>query len=235
MFYDPLWFLFAIPGLLIGLYARMKLSAAYGRYSRVGTASGLSGAEAAREILDRAGLRDIPVGMVPGKLTDHFDPQKRELFLSADNFNGRSVAAVGVAAHEAGHALQQQASYAPLKLRMAIVPLTGFASQAAYWLSIASVLMYMAHFISRTMFGHMIWGAVVMFAIVTFFQLITLPVEFDASRRAKEQLARLGIIQVNEAGAVHEVLGAAAMTYVAGMVTALLNLLYWVTVARNRV
>ncbi len=234
MFFDPVWLLFAIPGLIIGLYAQFKLSAAYSRYSRVGAESGASGAEAAREILDRAGLSDVPVEEVDGHLTDHYDPRKRALFLSSANFHGRSLAAVGVAAHEAGHALQQRAAYAPMNLRMAIVPVTGFASQAYSLIFLGGVLLASTKMISAAMFSHLIWIAVALFALVTLFQVITLPVEFDASRRAKVQLSELGIIQPHEADAVKQVLGAAALTYVAGMVSAVLHLLYLVSFARNR-
>src|SRR6185295_7150541 len=118
-YFDPVYFLFALPGLLIGIWAQIRLSSAYSRYSRVGLASGLTGAGAAREILDQAGLTNMPIQEVPGHLTDHYDPLKRALFLSSANFHSQSVAAVGVAAHEAGHALQHQAAYAPLNFRMA--------------------------------------------------------------------------------------------------------------------
>jgi Zn-dependent membrane protease YugP len=234
MFFDPLWLLFAIPGLLLGLYAQAKLSSAYGKYSRVGVASGVSGAEAARKILDRAGLVNVPVSEVSGRLTDHYDPSKHALFLSSDNFHGRSVAAVGVAAHEAGHALQHQAAYAPMNFRMAIVPAAGFASQAAGLISMASCVLAGMRVIGPAMFSHLIWIAVAMFGIVTLFQLVTLPVEFDASRRAKAQLSDLAIVHPQESEAVKQVLNAAALTYVAGMVSAILNLLYWISVARNR-
>src|SRR5271168_5291787 len=119
-----------LPGLLLGLYAQARLSRTYNQYSRVAIENGMSGAEAARVILDRAGLKDIPIEEVPGHLTDHFDPSRRALFLSSENFSERSVAAVGVAAHECGHALQQQASYVPMNFRMALVPATRFASYA---------------------------------------------------------------------------------------------------------
>jgi uncharacterized protein len=235
MFYfDPLYLVFAIPGLLLGLYAQFKLSSTYGKYMRVPAESGLSGAQAARRILDDAGLRDIPVEEIPGKLTDHFDPKKRALFLSSPNFNERSLSAVGVAAHEAGHALQQQAAYAPLNFRMAIVPVTNFATSASYFILMGSVILHSMRYLSGPMFSHLMTLGILLFAIVALFQAITLPVEFDASRRAKEQLFRLGIVSGNERTAVSQVLSAAAMTYVAGLVTALLQLLYWIAVARDR-
>jgi len=232
--FDPLWLLFAIPGLLLGLYAQAKLSGTYSKYMRVGVQSGLTGAQAAREILDRAGLNNVPVVEVPGHLTDHYDPRKRALFLSAENFERNSLSAVGVAAHEAGHALQHQASYAPLNLRMAMVPVTHFASQAY------GVLFLLGFFILPLtghvgpLSNHLIWLAVGLFAAVTAFQIITLPVEFDASRRAKEQLFRLGIVHSNENAAISKVLSSAALTYVASMISSVMQLLYLITAARNR-
>jgi len=230
--WDPFWLFCSIPGLILGIYAQIKLTSAYGRYSQVGVGSGLSGAEAARRILDHAGLTYVPVEEVPGRLTDHYDPTKKALFLSSDNFNGRSIAAVGVAAHETGHALQQQAAYGPMTIRMAVVPVTQFASQAYSLIFMASLFMLWTR--HTAMFSHLIWIAVALFAVVTFFQVVTLPVEYDASRRAKEQLSRLGIVQGGETEAVRQVLSAAALTYVAGMVSAVLNLLYLLSIARNR-
>lgn len=234
MYFDPLWLILALPGLLLGLYAQFKLSGTYNKYMGVPVESGLSGAQAARRILDHAGLVDISIEEIPGRLTDHFDPKKRALFLSSENFNERSLSAVGVAAHEAGHALQQQAAYAPLNIRMAIVPVTNFASMASYFILMGSVVLRSMHFIAGPMFSHLMSLGIVLFAIVALFQLITLPVEFDASRRAKEQLVRLGIVGNSESHAVSQVLSAAALTYVAALVTALLQLLYWVMVARDR-
>src|SRR3954464_6004000 len=129
LLFDRYWWLM-IPGILLGLYAQIKLSSTYNKYVRVGVRSGLSGAEAARAILDQAGLQEVPVSAVGGHLTDHYDPIKKALFLSEENFQGRSVAAVGVAAHESGHALQHQAAYAPLKFRMMMVPANRFPSRA---------------------------------------------------------------------------------------------------------
>lgn len=223
LIFDQYWWFF-LPGLILGLYAQYKLTRTYNTYVRVPAQSGLSGADAAREILDSAGLSNVPVGEVGGHLTDHYDPVKRALFLSSDNFHGRSLAALGVAAHEAGHALQHQAAYAPLHLRMMLVPITNFASQAVFW------IMMLAIFLSLT---KLIWPAIIAFAVITVFQLITLPVEFDASRRAKEHLARLGLIARDEGRAVGKVLNAAAMTYVAALVAAVFDLLHFIMIARG--
>ncbi len=227
------WDILLIPGLLIGMWAQMKLMSTYRRYSRQPALSGLSGAEAAREILDRAGLRDMPVKVVPGHLTDHYDPIKRALFLSEENYYGRSVAAVGVAAHEAGHALQHQAAYAPLQLRMMMVPATNFASTAVYLILGVGFLLTMLGIVSVKLLAALLPYAVGAYAVVTLFQLITLPVEYDASRRAREALVRVGIIQGPEARAVSAVLNAAALTYVAALVTAVLELLRLFLIARS--
>ena len=228
MIFDSYYWLFAIPGLIIGIYAQMKLSSAYSKYSRVGTESGFSGAQAARTILDRAGLVNMPVNEVRGHLTDHYDPTKRALFLSSDNFYGRSLAAVGVAAHEAGHALQHQASYAPLNLRMTMVPVTQFASYA--WMGI----LILGMFLGGPYFSKFIFVAIGIFSLITLFQLVTLPVEFDASRRAKEQLLRLGIVSSRENEDVSRVLSAAALTYVAALVASVLQLLHLLSIAQRR-
>jgi len=224
MIFDQYWLLFAIPGVLIGLYAQAKLRSAYGRYVRVGVASGLSGAEAAREILDQAGLHNIQVREVRGHLTDHYDSLKRVLCLSSGNYHGRSVAAVGVAAHEAGHALQHAAAYAPLKWRMALVPVTRFASNASMFLVLGGVLLGWAKFA--------VLGAVA-YGLISLFQLVTLPVEYDASRRAKVQLQRLGIVHPAEAPHVARVLNAAALTYVAALVAAVMQFLHLLLIARG--
>jgi Zn-dependent membrane protease YugP len=223
--WDSYWWL-AIPGMLLGFYAQFKLMGTYGKYSRVGTASGLTGAQAAREILDDAGLPNMPVKEVGGHLTDHYDPTKKALFLSSENFHGNSVAAVGVAAHEAGHALQHKAAYVPLNLRMAMVPITQFASYA--WMGILVLGMVLG------MFSKFLGIAIGIFTVITFFQLITLPVEFDASRRAKVQLLKLGLIQNNEGPGVNRVLNAAAMTYVAALVSSVSTLLHLILLARDR-
>jgi hypothetical protein len=156
----------AIPGLLLGMYAQMKLMSAYGRYSQVANAAGMTGAQAAREVLDSAGLYNMPIEEVGGHLTDHYDPTKKTLFLSSENYQGTSIAAVGVAAHEAGHALQHKAAYAPLHIRMALVPVTQFASIAWGILFLIGILFHM--------FAQFLGIAIILFSIMALFQLITL-------------------------------------------------------------
>jgi Zn-dependent membrane protease YugP len=227
MFWDYRYMLFVmLPGLLIGLWAQWRLHSAFGKYSQVPVESGLTGAQAARRILDNAGLNDVPVEEVEGKLTDHYDPTKRALFLSTDNYNGNSIAAVGVAAHESGHALQHQAAYAMLNLRMALVPVTQFASTIYGGILLLGWIMGMMKI--------MLPIIIVVFGIITLFQLITLPVEYDASSRAKEQLFRLGLVREDERAGVSQVLDAAALTYVAALISSMLTLLYYISASRSR-
>ena len=227
MFYfDPMYLLLVVlPGLVIGLWAQAKLSSAYGKYSQVPVESGMTGAQAAREILDQAGLHDVPVEEVPGHLTDHYDPTKRALFLSSDNFHGQTVAAVGVAAHESGHALQHQAAYGLFQARMALVPVTQFASMAYTGILLAGIFLGMMKIALPII--------VAVFAVITLFQLVTLPVEYDASRRAKEQLFRLGLVHEDERAGVSKVLDAAALTYVAALITSVMTLLYYILRAQG--
>jgi len=218
------WWWLIIPGILLGVYAQLRLTSTYGHYSQVANRHGLSGEEAARAVLDSAGLRQMPIYEVPGQLTDHYDPTKKALFLSSDNFHGRSVAAIGVAAHEAGHALQHKAAYTPLHLRMALVPITNIASQAAIWLGIGGLFLG---------FAKLVMIGIVVYSIIAFFQLVTLPVEYDASRRAKAQLQNLGLVEASESMGVKRVLSAAALTYVAGLASTLLVLLHFILIARG--
>lgn len=219
-----LYLLFAIPPLLLGLYAQFKLMSTYNHFLQVPVSTGLSGAEAARRVLDAAGLYNMPIHEVPGHLSDHYDPMRKELCLSSENYHGRSLSAVGVAAHEAGHALQHKASYGWLNLRMALVPITNFASMGATMLFFVGLLIGMA---KMALLG------VVVFAVIFVFQLITLPVEYDASSRAKVELERLGIVRGQEAKGVRSVLNAAALTYVAAMVQSLMTLLHFIMLARS--
>jgi Zn-dependent membrane protease YugP len=224
MFFDPLYFVFMIPGLLLMLWAQSKVKGSYAKYSKVRNSLGITGAQAARRVLDSQGLQNVPIEQVPGELSDHYDPRKRALFLSQGVYGVPSVAAIAIAAHEAGHAIQHATAYAPLRARTAIVPLVGIGSNIGF---IVLFLGIIAGSFELGMIG------VLLFATATVFALITLPVEFDASRRAKEVLVRTGLVDGGVAGGqeakgVATVLNSAAWTYVAGFAASVLTLLYYV-------
>jgi Zn-dependent membrane protease YugP len=220
MFYlDPLYLILALPGLLLGLWAQMRVKGTFNKYSKVRTASNLTGAEIARHLLDSQGLNDVRVEQTQGFLSDHYDPRTRVLRLSPDVYGTPSVAAAGVAAHEMGHALQHSAGYGPLQVRSAIVPVVQFGS------SLAPILILVG-FLLR--FTALAWVGVILFAGAVVFSLVTLPVEFDASRRAKALLTQGGIVSHEEAGGVNAVLNAAGWTYVAAAIAAIGQLLYYV-------
>jgi Zn-dependent membrane protease YugP len=218
MYFDPMYFAILGPGLLLALWATFKVKTTFARYSRVRVGSGLTGAQVAREILRRNNLHDVKIVETAGLLSDHYDPRSRTVRLSPDVFRLPSVAAVAVAAHEVGHALQHARGYAPLALRSAAVPIANLGSFLP-WILIAVGIWLQA----------MTWvyAGVILFAGVVFFQLVTLPVEFNASTRARAQLADLGLVDRRDADGVRKVLSAAAMTYVAGAITAVLTLLYF--------
>lgn len=220
------YLLFIILPLLLGLYAQFKVKSAISKYSRVRASSNRTGAEAAREILSAAQIHDVEVAEINGMLGDHYDPLKKRLCLSSDVYHTPSIAAVGIAAHEAGHAIQHAKAYAPLKARMAIVPITQFASQALPFIMIGGFFFGMFSLIKI---------GVICYLILTLFQLITLPVEYDASRRAKLILQHMGFVQAGEeAVGVNRVLNAAALTYVAAFIASLGNLLYLLSLTQRR-
>jgi Zn-dependent membrane protease YugP len=226
MFYfDPLYFVFALPALLLALIAQWRVQAAINKYSRVPTGRGATGARVARAILDGYGLQNVAVERTEGLLGDHYDPLHRTLRLSPAVYDTPSVAAVGIAAHETGHALQHAEGYWPLQARSAIVPVVQFGS---YLGPIAFMLGFLLQLTPLA------WAGVFLFAGVALFALITLPVEFDASRRAKELLANQGYVWGEELVGVTRVLDAAALTYVAGLAQALSTLLYYVFLLTGR-
>ncbi|NLY02242.1 MAG: zinc metallopeptidase [Rhodopirellula sp.] len=215
--FDPLFWLMIGPAFLLGLWAQMKVKTSYASAQRM--AAPLSGAAAARHVLDSAGLGNVDIEVVPGHLTDHYDPRHKVLRLSQEVYQSRSLAAVGIAAHEAGHAIQDARAYFPLVVRNAAVPLAGFGSNFSF------MLLFMGAIFS---FQPLIMAGIALFAAVVFFQVVNLPVEFNASSRAKEQLAALGIVNAQEMVYVNKVLSAAALTYVAATLQALLTLLYYI-------
>ena len=218
MYFDPLYFVILGPGMLLALWATLKVKSTFARYGRERVGSGMTGAQVALEILRRNNLHDVRVVETSGLLSDHYDPRTRTVRLSPDVFRRPSVAAVAVAAHEVGHALQHARGYAPLALRSAAVPIANLGSFLP-WILIAVGMWLQA----------MTWvyAGIILFTGVVFFQLVTLPVEFNASTRARAQLADLGLISSRDAVGVKKVLSAAAMTYGAGAITAVLTLLYF--------
>lgn len=207
----------------ISLYATFRVKRMISKYSQVPSGSGLTGAETARHILRASGINDVSVEAGNSFLGDHFDPIHKKLVLSPDIYQGSSTAAVGIAAHECGHAIQQQTAYAPLQLRMAAVKTTSFASQIV---GVLPFLFFFTHNMAFLRTGFMILAAA--WGVIMVFNLVTLPVEFDASRRAKELLPSMGIIRgPAEMEAVNKVLNAAALTYVAAFITSLVYFLYY--------
>lgn len=227
MFFDPLYFLFAIPPLLLGLWAQFKVQSAFRQYSKLRTANGITGAQMARMILDRNGLYSVAVERVGGMLTDHYDPSSKVLRLSDSVYGTPSVAAVGVAAHEAGHALQDKMHYGPLRLRSAIVPAVSIGS----WLG--PIIFLVGFFMSGITGNTIAIIGLALFAMTAIFALVTLPVEFDASRRAKQELVTMGL-SPQELKGVSQVLDAAALTYVAAAVQAVMTMLYYISLLTRR-
>ncbi len=226
MIFDPLYFLLLAPGLLLAMWAQFKVKSAYHQAAGVPVRSGLSGAEAARIILDEAGLRNARIEMGQGMLSDHYDPRSKTLRLSRDVYAGRSAASLGIAAHEAGHALQDAQGYAPLKIRNGIVPLAAFGGNTAMLLFIIGLVLGGAGNVLGTW---LVYGAIGLYSAVVLFQLVNLPVEFDASNRAKRVLMERAMVTGgDETRLVNKVLNAAALTYVAATLTAILTLLYFV-------
>jgi hypothetical protein len=218
MFFDPLYLVFALPGLLLGLWARSRVNGAFKKYKQVRTAQNVTGAQVARTLLDAQGLQNVQIEEVQGFLSDHYDPRTKILRLSPEVYRTPSVAAAGIAAHEMGHALQDAGGYFPLQIRSAIVPAAQFGSTLAPWIFIAGLLLNLTT---------LAWVGLILFGAAVVFTLVTLPVEFDASRRAKKLLTSNGVIIGNEVQGVNKVLDAAALTYVAAAVSAIGTFLYY--------
>lgn len=220
-FFDPLYLLVMLPSIALMFYAQHKVNSTFKKFSEVPNQQRITGAEVARQILNANGLNDVTVEPIRGQLTDHYDPRDRTLRLSEPVYGARTVAALGVSAHETGHALQHAQAYAPLKIRSALVPAASFGSNFGWIVLMAGVVVGVTQ---------LAWVGIAMFAAATLFALVTLPVEFNASSRAMAQLTTLGIVDRTEYDQGRKVLNAAALTYIAGFVASLLQLLYWVMV-----
>jgi Zn-dependent membrane protease YugP len=218
MIFDPMYFVFLAPGLLLSLWASFRVKSTFNKYSQVRSRRGMTGAQAAYELLHRAGITDVEVVRSHGVLSDHYNPVTKKLALSEPVFDSTSVAALGVATHEAGHAIQHARHYAPLWIRSALVPTANIGSSIGYIVMVLGLMLSMTN---------MVLIGAVLFSAVLLFQVVTLPVEFDASRRAKALVTEYGIVTMDERKGVDAVLNAAALTYVAAAITTLLTLLYY--------
>lgn len=218
MFFDPLYLLFMLPGLILASLASLFTTSTFKKYSSIGSASGMTGAEAARRLLETAGIYNVTIEHVDGMLTDHYDPTSHTLRLSDQVYSSSSLSAIGVACHEAGHAIQHATDYAPLVLRSTLVPAANLGSNLSYFILLAGFI-----FQSQSV----IIAGIILFSLTVLFTLVTLPVEYNASSRAKKLMVSAGIVSRAEASSAGEVLNAAFMTYVASAVSALLTLLYY--------
>jgi Zn-dependent membrane protease YugP len=224
MFYDPT-FLLLIPAIILAIYAQFKVKGTYAKYSEVQASSGITGAQLARELLSKGGMGEVAVESIPGDLSDHYDPRDKKLRLSQENYSNRSVAALGVVAHEVGHALQDAKNYAPLKIRNNFVPVANFGSNLAIPLFFIGLLMS---------YGPLMDLGIIAFSLAVAFQVITLPVEFNASKRAIALLGEGRYLTTEELPMAKQVLSAAALTYVAATAMAVLNLIRLIALRSSR-
>lgn len=221
--FDPTY-LILIPAILISAWAQFKVSSTFNKYSTVRSTNGYTGAQVARILLNNAGLQDVEIQQVPGRLSDHYDPRAKVLRLSSDVYGSTSVASIGVAAHEVGHAIQDKESYAALVFRNAIVPVVNFSSSLSWILFFIGILFS---------YKSLVAIGIILFSAVVLFQLVTLPVEFNASSRALKLLEGQGILYDNEVKEAREVLSAAALTYVAATLMAILQLVRLIAISNR--
>lgn len=227
-FLDPTYLLYMLPGLILTLLAQFWVNSTYRKWSKVRNQAGLSGSQAARELLDRQGMRDVSLEGIQGNLSDHYDPRSRTLRLSQGVGKGQSVASLAIAAHEIGHAVQDHKDYFPMKLRSAMVPAVNIGSNLGIYMILAGLLL--RGFLGGQLAVQIAWIGVILFATGAVFALATLPVELNASKRARQLLKNSNLVYTEkEMSGVNSVLTAAAFTYVAGLATAILQLLYFVS------
>lgn len=218
MFFDPMYFLFIIPGLILAGFASWKTKSTFKKYSEIAASSRVTGAQAARMLLDNAGVRDVSIEQVGGFLSDHYDPTKKVLRLSPDVYDSHSLSAIGVACHEAGHAMQHADGYMWLNMRSAMVPMVNIGSNFSYIVMIVGMLLQNQMFVLL---------GIGLFSLAVIFSIVTLPVEWDASARAKKLMVRAGIVGDREAAGAGAVLNAAFLTYLAAAISSVMTLLYY--------
>ncbi len=224
-FMDYWYLVLVVPTIILSLIAQLRVNSAFKKYSTHISSIGLTAAEVTRRILDNNGLSNVAVERVGGKLTDHYDPRSGVIRLSDSVYSSSSIAAIGVAAHEAGHAVQHATNYLPIKIRNSIVPVANFGSSIAPFLIVLGLLLS---------FESLTWIGIILYSTIALFQLVTLPVEFNASSRALKTLSSMGVLNDGERAGAKKVLSAAALTYVAALLTSIATLLRFVLLARGR-
>lgn len=217
-YFDPMYYLFALPGLIIALYAQAKVKSNYSKYSRMQTSNGYTGADIAREILNQNGIHNVDIRRIKGNLTDNYNPRDNAIYLSDGVFGSNTVSAIGVAAHEAGHAVQHAVGYTPIKIRSALVPVCNFGA------GVSPILLILGYVLN---FAPLLYIALAVFSLSVIFQLVTLPVEFNASKRALAAIEGMGRFNDYELKGAKKVLSAAALTYVAALMQSILMFLYY--------
>lgn len=227
MFYgiDYYYIVLVLPAVLIALFAQVKVKSAYSKYSRIGNSRGITGAQAARMILDSHGLQHVQITVIPGEMTDNFNPRTNIVSLSQGVYNSTSIASIGIAAHEVGHAIQHSENYVPNKIRSALVPVTNFGSSISVFMIILGLVLG---------FSVLAYLGVILYSTAALFQLVTLPVEFNASSRAMKHIREMGIANEADAKGVRKVLSAAAMTYVAALLTSVAQLVRLLLIVNRR-
>lgn len=230
MYFNFSYLMFMLPAIIITLIVQLKLKSTYNKYSKIRNSRGITGAQAAQETLRNAGIYNVRVEMTSGELTDHFSPNEGVIRLSKDVYNGTTIAAIGIACHEVGHAIQYDQDYAPIRLRNTLIPATNIGSKLGLILIVIGIVFSNTFYFSETL---MLIG-IALYSLVVVLQLVTLPVEFNASKRAMENIRSSGMLQSDECVGARRVLTAAALTYVAALISSIMTLLYYVALANRR-
>ena len=230
MYLDITYIIFVLPAVILSLWASWNVKHTFKKYAEVHNSRGLTGADAARRVLDANGLRDVPVEQISGELSDHYDPKARAVRLSQSVWGSTSVAAVGVACHEVGHAIQHAENYLPIQIRQAILPAAGFGEKLSIPLLIAGL--FLSSYSQKLLY--LAYAGILLYGLCVLFQVVTLPTEFDASKRALVSIERMGLLEGEELIGAKKVLRAAALTYVAGLATTMMQLLRFIVMVNNR-
>ncbi len=230
MYLNFSYLIFMLPAIIITLIVQLKLKTTYNKYSKIRNSRGITGAQAAQETLRNAGIYNVRVEMTSGELTDHFSPNEGVIRLSKDVYNGTTIAAIGIACHEVGHAIQYDQDYAPIRLRNSLIPATNIGSKLGLILIMIGIIFSGTFYFSETL----VLIGIALYSLVVVLQLVTLPVEFNASKRAMENIRSSGMLQSDECVGARRVLTAAALTYVAALISSIMTLLYYVALANRR-